>query len=75
MRLCGSVPEFGFAPQLHLDLTEPNQHLVRASLRFQPRTPLLVVRLPAWSPGSYLIRDYVRTLEGLTAQQGGLALP
>ena len=75
MRLCGSVPESGFAPQLHLDLTEPHHHLVRASLRFQPRTPSLLLRLAAWTPGSYLIRDYVRTLEGLSAQQRGLSLP
>ncbi len=28
------------------------------------------MRLPAWTPGSYLIRDYVRTLEGLEVWQG-----
>ena len=33
------------------------------------------LRLPAWTPGSYLIRDYVRNLEGLTARQGEHALP
>lgn len=32
------------------------------------------LRLPAWTPGSYLIRDYVRTLEDLRAEAGGLPL-
>ncbi len=33
------------------------------------------VRLPGWTPGSYLIRDYVRTLEGLSASQAGVSRP
>jgi predicted metalloprotease with PDZ domain len=47
---------------------------VRASLRFQPRLSRLRLRWPGWTPGSYLIRDYVRTLEGLEAWQGGQRL-
>jgi predicted metalloprotease with PDZ domain len=54
---------------LHLDLRDPHQHLVRASLRFTPRTPTVRLRLPGWTPGSYLIRDYVRTLEDLQVWQ------
>jgi len=61
-------------PHLHLDLTEPHRHLVRATLRWTPRGRSCLVRLPAWTPGSYLIRDYVRTLEGLAGRQGGEAL-
>ena len=59
---------------LHLDLTAPEQHLVHVSLRLQPRLPSLRLSLPAWTPGSYLIRDYVRHLEDLTAEQGGRPL-
>ncbi len=61
-------------PLLSLDLRSPQQHLIRASLRFQPRHHRVEWRLPAWTPGSYLIRDYVRTLEGLQVRQGSRSL-
>ncbi len=64
------MPETWSPPHLHLDLTAPERHLVRATLRWHPRRSSTLVRLPAWTPGSYLIRDYVRTLEGLSARQG-----
>ena len=57
--------------RLELDLREPHRHLVRARLLVTPSQPALSLRLPAWTPGSYLIRDYVRTLEGLEIRQGG----
>ena len=55
---------------LLLNLQAPHRHLVEVNLRLVPRTPVLRLRLPAWTPGSYLIRDYVRQLEGLEAHQG-----
>ena len=55
--------------ELTLDLKSASQHLIQARLRFQPRTPEVVLRLPAWTPGSYLLRDYVRNLEGLAVTQ------
>ncbi|MFM8545438.1 MAG: M61 family metallopeptidase [Vulcanococcus sp.] len=58
-----------------LDLRHPQQHLVRVQLRLTPRLPTLRLRLPGWTPGSYLIRDYVRNLEGLTVHQGDRPLP
>ncbi|MEB3261226.1 MAG: PDZ domain-containing protein [Cyanobacteriota bacterium] len=61
-------------PLLSLDLRAPHQHLIRARLRVQPRQRRLELRLPGWTPGSYLIRDYVRTLEGLTVWQGSRPL-
>ena len=57
-------------PLLRLDLTEPQRHLVDARLTFTPTGLRPGLRLPAWTPGSYLIRDYVRQLEGLEAWQG-----
>ena len=75
MRSCASVPDPSSGPHLHLDLRDPQQHLVRATLRWSPRQGSTLLRLPAWTPGSYLIRDYVRTLEALEARQGGETLP
>ena len=63
------------APLLHLDLTAARQHLVAARLVFVPRTSPVELRLPGWTPGSYLIRDYVRTVEAVEARQNGSALP
>ncbi len=61
-------------PHLHLDLRQACSHLVLARLDLQPQRPLLQFALPAWTPGSYLIRDYVRQLEALEVRQSGHVL-
>lgn len=61
-------------PLLSLDLRDPQRHLIRARLCFEPRQRRVELRLPSWTPGSYLIRDYVRTLEGLQVWQGSRLL-
>ncbi len=61
-------------PHLHLDLRQATSHLVHACLKLQPQRSLLRFALPAWTPGSYLIRDYVRQLEGLEVRQAGQVL-
>ncbi|EDY37513.1 hypothetical protein CPCC7001_392 [Cyanobium sp. PCC 7001] len=61
-----------FPPSLCLDLRAPESHLVGVRLRYQPSRRQLRFALPAWTPGSYLIRDYVRQLEGLVIEQAGV---
>ena len=61
-------------PLLQLDLKAANQHLVGVCLSHTPTSPILRLSLPAWTPGSYLIRDYVRQLEGLRVNQQGIPL-
>jgi len=61
--------------QVDLDLREPQQHLVGVRLRLQPRLGRMRLQLPGWTPGSYLMRDYVRQLEQLSVSQGGRVLP
>lgn len=61
-------------PLLQLDLRAANQHLVGVCLSHIPSHPTLRLSLPAWTPGSYLIRDYVRQLEGLRITQQGMPL-
>ena len=56
--------------RIQLTIPEPGNHLVSVELRLQPRLGRLCLQLPAWTPGSYLIRDYVRNLEGLEVYQG-----
>ncbi len=62
-------------PELTLNLTAAHQHLVQASLVLASPARVLRFRLPGWTPGSYLIRDYVRHLERLEVWQGGQLLP
>jgi predicted metalloprotease with PDZ domain len=61
-------------PAFHLDLTACHQHLVRVRLSHTPTRSSLGFSLPGWTPGSYLIRDYVRQLEALTVVQAGQSL-
>lgn len=61
-------------PRIQLDLRATTSHLVEVELELHPPHTCLRWSLPAWTPGSYLIRDYVRQLEGLTLWQAGQAL-
>ena len=61
-------------PLLQLDLRAANQHLVGVCVSHTPTSATLRLSLPAWTPGSYLIRDYVRQLEGLRVTQQGIPL-
>ena len=62
-------------PELTLDLTAPRSHRLGVTLRHQPRQTRLELSLPQWTPGSYLIRNYVQRLEGLELLQGARVLP
>jgi len=53
-------------------LGTPGRHVAEIELRFPADTDTVDVTLPAWSPGSYLIRDYARFVRDLevTAADG-----
>lgn len=63
-------PDTATGPVVQLDLRDPHRHLVQVTLHLTPRCPRLELQLPAWTPGSYLIRDHVRNLEALEVVQG-----
>jgi predicted metalloprotease with PDZ domain len=65
----------GSGPLVCLDLRSSTAHLVAVTLELQPDQRELAFSLPAWTPGSYLIRDYVRQLEALELVQGEAVLP
>jgi predicted metalloprotease with PDZ domain len=52
-----------------LSLTDPKTHLIHVEMRIgpgaQPLPDSLVVFMPVWTPGSYLVREYSRHVEGL----------
>lgn len=57
-------------PDICIALTQPHRQLVRVRIAVQPQQRRLRLSLPEWTPGSYLIRHYVRRLEGLELWQG-----
>lgn len=46
-------------------------HLYRVHLRVQAPAPVQVLSLPVWIPGSYLVREFSRHIQGLQATQAG----
>lgn len=60
-----------------LGLPRPGSHLVDVEMRVARAGTLgehIDVRMAAWSPGSYLIRDYARFVRGLRARHGDAPL-
>lgn len=52
--------------------TRPDAHLLDVELRIESLDPAgQLLSLPAWVPGSYLIRDFARHVVRLTASSGG----
>jgi predicted metalloprotease with PDZ domain len=45
----------------------PERHTVEVELRFAPDADQVDIMMPAWTPGSYLIRDYARHVRDLVA--------
>jgi predicted metalloprotease with PDZ domain len=51
-----------------IHIIEPHSHLVDVAVRLAPEGAAeLELALPAWSPGSYLVRDYARNLRAFSA--------
>jgi predicted metalloprotease with PDZ domain len=59
-----------------LEVVDPLAHLlhVETTIRCDAALPApLVLFMPVWTPGSYLVREYARHIEGLSAEVGGAA--
>lgn len=58
-------------PHYRVEAADPAAHLFQVTLTVsQPQAPQRV-SLPAWIPGSYLVREFSRHLQKLTARQDG----
>jgi predicted metalloprotease with PDZ domain len=58
-----------------LEPFDPAGHRVRATLTVAEPTPSgQLISMPAWIPGSYLIRDFARQVEAITAHCGRQSL-
>lgn len=60
------------AARLHYELavTHPQDHVVEVAVRVDAPGDTLDLCMAAWSPGSYLIRDYARYVHDLRADDG-----
>jgi predicted metalloprotease with PDZ domain len=54
-----------------IEALEPNAHAIELSVTIARPAAEQRLSLPAWIPGSYLIREFARHLSGLRATQGG----
>jgi predicted metalloprotease with PDZ domain len=60
----------------HLSCPEPATHLFHLALEVERPGEALELSLPVWTPGSYLVREFARHLEGVTAADAaGRPLP
>jgi predicted metalloprotease with PDZ domain len=62
------------ATRYRVSVPRPHSHLVAVEARFADLGDLpaaIDLRMAAWTPGSYLVRDYARHVEGLTAETAG----
>ncbi|HYG67132.1 MAG TPA: M61 family peptidase, partial [Anaeromyxobacteraceae bacterium] len=53
-----------------LSIPQPHDHLLHLELHVDRPGPETELVLPVWTPGSYLVREYARHLEGVTASDG-----
>lgn len=57
-----------------VEVADPNAHLFSITLTVATPAADQQVSLPVWIPGSYLIREFSKSLSGLEARQAGRAI-
>lgn len=59
-----------FGKSIHYDLSmsEPHTHLFEVEMRLEGARGNEIVALPVWTPGSYLIREYARNVQDISAR-------
>ncbi|MES2384419.1 MAG: peptidase M61 [Pseudomonadota bacterium] len=59
----------------HIEIADVHAHLFRVTLTIPRPDALQLLSLPVWIPGSYLVREFSKNLQGLRARQAARALP
>ncbi|MEH2453992.1 M61 family metallopeptidase [Nostoc sp.] len=65
-------------PTIHylVAMSQPETHLFEVTLRLMDyHSPILDLKLPVWTPGSYLVREYAKNLQDFGAFAEGKPLP
>ncbi len=63
------------APRVHynINISDPKSHYADVTLRLEELTPGAVeIYMPVWTPGSYLVREFAKNVESVSAR--GLSL-
>ncbi|MDI1237790.1 MAG: peptidase M61 [Polaromonas sp.] len=68
-----AIPPVGV--DYRVEVADLHAHLFRVTLTIAQPAALQRVALPVWIPGSYLVREFSKNLQGLRARQGARALP
>ncbi|MEB3180302.1 MAG: M61 family metallopeptidase [Nostocaceae cyanobacterium] len=66
------------APKLHyqVSMTHPQTHLFEVILHLTDYSlPTIDLKMPVWTPGSYLVREYAKNLQDFAAYSGNKSLP
>src|SRR5688572_1003198 len=64
------------AVRYRVSMSRPHSHLFEVEAAFPAGPDVLDAVLPVWTPGSYLVREYARHLQDVTAVgPGGEPLP
>src|SRR5512141_3458732 len=53
-----------------VSMPAPHSHLFHVELAVDGAGEVLVLGMPVWTPGSYLVREFARHVEGLEAEDG-----
>jgi len=54
-----------------VELFDRHAHLYRVTLTVPDPQGGMVLSLPVWIPGSYLVREFAQHMQGVRAEQGG----
>ncbi|MCF8284205.1 MAG: PDZ domain-containing protein [Sphingobacteriales bacterium] len=57
-----------------LTFPEAQGHYVNVTMDVKTSKDEVVVKMPVWAPGSYLVREFARQVEGFNAKAGGTSL-
>lgn len=57
-----------FATEYVVDVADARRHLLAVTARYRVTGASLDLMLPAWTPGSYLVREYARHVQDLVAE-------
>ena len=68
------IPARSAGPHYRVEAADPAAHLYQVTLTVPQPDAGQRVSLPAWIPGSYLVREFARHLQKLSARQDGKAV-
>jgi predicted metalloprotease with PDZ domain len=67
-----AAPEVAYT----VSMTKPWTHLLEVEMHLRPAaaSPTIDLKMPVWTPGSYLVREYARHVQDFSAKSGAAAL-